>query len=167
MLTETLILALLGFLGVTAYRDTMAWRTSDAAFWRKGLVILCRALPARVSPAELPEPKIPPSLFGWRPKIHRIAPLEVAFTAQSSNSPLMKGLLSFDETTRSVVVTGRVFWGIMPLFVAMGGIVLWLEPKVGVWLCLGIAGFIGVEYWSERRRFLNALASVASRLSGE
>jgi hypothetical protein len=164
MLTEVLILALLGSLGVLAYREIRAGRRWDAEFWRTGVVILRKAVPVGQRPPELPEPQIPPSWFGWRPKVHRVAPLEIAFTAQSSNSPLMKGLLSFDDTADAVVVTGRVFWGTMPLFISMGVISLYFEPSVGVWLCLAVTGLFGADYLLERRRFLKALASVILQL---
>jgi hypothetical protein len=166
VLTEVLILGLLGSLGVLAYREIGALRRWDAGFWRTGVVVLCKAVPVGQQPLELPAPQISPSWFGWRPEVRRMAPLEIAFTAQTSNSPLMKGLLSFDDAAGAVVVTGRVFWGIMPLFLSMAAISLYFEPSVGVWLCLALPALFGVDYWLERRRFLSALSSVLRQLNG-
>jgi hypothetical protein len=165
MLTEIVILGLLGSLGVLAYREITASRRWDPVFWRTGVVVLRRAVPVDARPAELPEPKIAPSWFGWPLRVHRMSPLEVAFTAQTSNAPLMKGLLYFDDIAGAVVVTGRVLWGTLPLFVSMGGLFFSFEPSAGAWMCLALAWLIATEYWFERRRFLQALASVTLQLS--
>ena len=166
VLTEVMIVGVLAALGVLAYRETIALRRWDAGFWRKGLVVLRQAAPVGHQPVVLPEPNVPSSWLGWRSRVQRIAPLEIAFTAQSSNWPLMKGLVSFDDSSNAVVVTGRLFWGVLPLFVVgLGGSMLLFQPSAGLWVCSFLAGFVLVDYVSERAKFIQTLHSVTAQMA--
>src|SRR6266545_4574645 len=162
---EIAIVIMLSALGFLAYREIVALRRWDPGFLRSGVVVVRHSLPVRSSPVVLPEPRIPPSWFGWRADIRRLGPLEVAFTAQTSNAPILKGLLTFNPSACAVVLTGRVVWGLLPLFVVgFGGLTVVYERSAGIWVCLALATFIATDYWFERRRFLRALSSVAAEL---
>jgi hypothetical protein len=165
--TEIAIVVLLGVLGFIAYRDILALRRWDPDFLRSGVVVVRHSVPVHSSPTVLPEPRIPSSWFGWRAQVRRLGPLEVAFTAQTSNAPVLKGLLTFNPAASAVVLTGRVFWGLLPLFVlGLGGLALAHERSSGIWVFLALAAFVAADYWFERRRLLMALSSVAAELEG-
>jgi hypothetical protein len=160
---EWAMVATFAALGVVAYRETVALRSWDDRFLRGGWIILRRRTIVDPAPATLPMPQL---LKGWSSSsLHarRLGPLEVAFTAQVMTTPLMKGILAVDAEARQVVLTGRAYWGVLPLLL-VGVVYLTLDPgrAAAPWLLVYVGVFLAAVYWFERRRFLKALESVVA-----
>jgi len=160
------VIAVLVALGIVAFRETMALRRWDAEFFRRGLVIVRDDLPLSSDPARLPPPSDPGAGFlSWPVKSQIVTPLEIVFTAQTTNAPCLKGLLFFDASSHRLVVLGRMFWGALPLLVVGLAMLAALEGAPFVYAFVVVFLAVVGNYLAERRRFRRVLHGTAALLS--
>jgi len=167
LLFEAAMVLTFGALGVLAIRETKALRRWDPAFFRRGWVIFREETPLSHRPTSLPAPTgSGTGFFSWAVEWQQVSPFEFIFTAQTTNSPFLKGLLFFDESTNSLVVTGRVVWGTLPLFV-LGFSVMSATAAVPPYVVVPFLLFIMASYLWERRRFRQIFHRAAAVLASE
>jgi len=145
-------------LGIYAIREEIGTRRWDPEFFRHGFCVFRKSVPLAAWPPEVPSPRFESGWFFSRKRSKRLGPREVAFLVPTLNSPVMRGLLRYNEESRSLEVVGHLHIGIVALFgfgFAAGGFTLAL-PMLALLVVWG--------YWGERESFRQVLEERARRV---
>ena len=144
---QPLLLALAVLFAVVYLIELVALVSWYSPYYRVGIVVFRRRYPA---PRELElEPQAlrrrlaprrdPAFLF------HRLSASEIAFRERLfkfrlvNHTPIMRGLLELDSSSRSLMITGRLQWGIIPLALLFVLVPLAAGPIPGLVFPFGLA----------------------------
>ena len=140
-------------------------------YYRSGIVVFRRRYPA---PRGLDlEPHVLRQRFKARRDpaflFHRLSANEIAFRERLfqfrlvNHTPIMRGLLELDSGNRSLTITGRLQWGIIPLALLVVLIPLAAGPIPGLIFPIGLALTVVILLAIDRGHFDRLAARLADQ----